>query len=1253
MGNRSTLLFSIILFLIGIINGQSCPEIGQNTESSCSGIDLIITNSLEYKNNITVSPSAGTNIFINSGKLYIHFNKNGQYTVTASTGATCTKVLPFEVKFPSLSYTQPTCPFQSTEVSVINYKQGAKVTINNETIEPTQKTTLLPGYHLYTITQDGNTCNYPLNLVPTKPNYLPKLVHETKTCLGPVTSFAVTNKADYTDIKIFDPQSVIVPIVGLVMGLGKQYILSLTSATCVQNIPISSQLLPVSPIVVAVPQCKSPNATVTVTLPGLTAQDIPTKYTYTYKGQVSTGATLQVDRGVLNTILVKPVVEVGSLCPSGFNITLEVPDVPLGIAYTFAPAAPNCINKTSIVQFSPDLSALVLYNNQTIENGTLGVEYGKSYEVSNLCNDEKLVIGSGTTVPQYSYTSNFNTCLSTITFTISNYQLFSSIKLEKTDGQPLQANGTGGVYKLVPGNWKLTTVLQECQTSTFTKDLDLLTNFTAPLNVSLATFNVEGLPKVCSALDASLRVTPVINGLVSTATTTVTFKPGQSTSVPFKYGSCDAQVNYIAPTNLPLFDINPNITIVSPSSCANQNNGTIEIGPIPNTIKVYGPNRIPINVLSVGPGTFIYTAPSGTYNITFELDGTPTCFYQKVITVGIIPKILNPISYDVTPQSLSNCDVITGKITVVNHTDVTSFSLDGQPGATAGTFSGLKPGKYVLRYTRGGCTDSMVEIIVPIEHLPIVVTPIRLPTCSMGDGIAKLNYTLSNGTLIDNMVITSTAGQILGNTLSNIPPDINITATFKKGSQCQWSYTFLLPQNNEPIIDVVTSLSPSYGLKNGELSVTLRNLNYTLGDIKVVPNTLPFVVTSDLKTIRGFDETQKSIDLMVTYNKVCERQMTFPITITNYPLPSYSVSEPTCDSLYGSVILDNSSFVTYDIYLDSEDNKLVNKENPCSPGPHKLWYRFKWQVNAPLLFVPIICPEYSGQPSWNATTKQLAFTTTNETCLNSKDGKVVITQPDSNIDYQLVQDSNSQSIILPSLIGLGKGVYWIRAYKKGSSCYTAVTNVVVGSSEPVLTALPQGICQANSSKLGSVGISFGSGHTFTNTSILVNGNVTVPVDGRVGNLAPGQYQIQVEIHNANCPRKYQPIAIEITKTLLNVSTDTSQKCGQIVVTPSGGNSPDSEYTISISGDTNSEVVLTKPSYTFEGLKNGTYTITVQDEQGCQIESTPIPVIECPPIEKPTNSSSSSSSSSFLTPSSILSSTTLIFTTTILLFILSC
>src|SRR5690554_2948560 len=162
---------------------------------------------------------------------------------------------------------------------------------------------------------------------------------------------------------------------------------------------------------------------------------------------------------------------------------------------------------------------------------------------------------------------------------------------------------------------------------------------------------------------------------------------------------------------------------------------------------------------------------------------------------------------------------------------------------------------------------------------------------------------------------------------------------------------------------------------------------------------------------------------------------------------------------------------------------------------------------------------------------------------------------------------------------------------------TITVNPCTGCTPPVLTINDMDVCSPNTADLNTAidASSDPSTNTFYNTQTGAN-TASNPIGANVS--VSGSYWVRAE-------DPLDPTCFDVFEILVNVTTltytpgITDENCGasngEIVLTPAGGSIP---YTYSIDNGT-----TTQGTGTFSGLPSGSYSIVIEDDNGCQVSGT--------------------------------------------------
>ncbi|WP_431243724.1 T9SS type A sorting domain-containing protein [Flavobacterium sp. P21] len=243
-----------------------------------------------------------------------------------------------------------------------------------------------------------------------------------------------------------------------------------------------------------------------------------------------------------------------------------------------------------------------------------------------------------------------------------------------------------------------------------------------------------------------------------------------------------------------------------------------------------------------------------------------------------------------------------------------------------------------------------------------------------------------------------------------------------------------------------------------------------------------------------------------------------------------------------------------------------------------------------------------------------------------------------NVNIENPNSLNAVATITKELDCLSNAVI-VASATGGTAPYTYSINGVTFQSSNVFSNLTDGIysitvkdtngAQAITNNITITPISFPT-LTFTQTNVSCSqgndGTVIVSAAGGkapyvysinggafqssniFSNLAPGVYDIRIRDANGCLNSSYvvitEPTAITSTVSVKN-STTVADNDGQITVVAMGGVSP---YVYALTDSSGLPAVSFQNSYTFDGLKSGSYGVQVKDANGCIAFKTDISII---------------------------------------------
>ena len=600
---------------------------------------------------------------------------------------------------------------------------------------------------------------------------------------------------------------------------------------------------------------------------------------------------------------------------------------------------------------------------------------------------------------------------------------------------------------------------------------------------------------------------------------------------------------------------------------------------------------------------------SGTHQV--KVREIATGCESEPITLMVNPLLDVPDAPVASVTIQPDCAILTGTIVVTTPKEGTGFgySIDGAAFQASATFASLAPGTHILkvRDMATGCESGNTTLTVN----PVPETP-AAPTASV---TVQPNCTILTGTI----VVTSPA-QGTGFQYSIDGGAYQASATF----------TGLAPGPHQlKVKNMVT------GCESGTTTLTVDPLPQPLpapvAAMTVQPTcTLPtgtIVVTSPAPGT-GF---QYSIDggayqASATFTKLvpglhrikvknlatgCESEITSinvepDIRVPETPIASVT-SHPGCLILTGIIVVNSPLEGTgYEYSIDGGAYQASDTFLGLSPGIHRIRVKdLTFGCESPVITLTV-------NPVQLPPAAPTARVSKEPTC-NDPNGVVIVTSPrqgtgfEYSIDGTTYQDS-------ATFANLTSGDYYIRVRKKGTDCESPDTKINVKAipPAPILTASAQ-----NSKCYGEPGI---ISITVTNTA---NGVYTIKYDGgefrnvNVTNgkatiAAPARTYTNLNIDANGCnsydPKNIvtitvsQPSEIIITETITEIDLKTKRK-GAI--------------DLHVSGGTGSLSFLWSNNATTEDIKDlsdGSYTVTVTDENGCTKQKLlSVPVPNYPPV----------------------------------------
>jgi hypothetical protein len=342
-----------------------------------------------------------------------------------------------------------------------------------------------------------------------------------------------------------------------------------------------------------------------------------------------------------------------------------------------------------------------------------------------------------------------------------------------------------------------------------------------------------------------------------------------------------------------------------------QQSGTLELYNLGNPNPIASTSISQVGNTFNGQGTFTgldLKAGGNYYVIARNIGQTQS---EQSATMNVTPCCSNAIAPSITVNSLSLCSGEIGTLTATGCTNGTITWSNGKVG-TSTTVN--ETGTYTATckvLSTSPCLDatSTASGIVSVNFLPNLT--ISGSTCSDDLLTYTINFT-SNG------IVKSSAGLVLGNTISNIPAGLDVQLTSTNGSGCIITKTVNSPTCNCPIINAPVSggnKSICQGQSIPSLSVSVGENTtadwYDANLILVASSTLNYTPT----TLGTYYAQARNLQ------NNCVSASRTPINLSINTLPTLSIGTPTCsvDLLTYSVTFTSNGTIASSVGKVSEN----------------------------------------------------------------------------------------------------------------------------------------------------------------------------------------------------------------------------------------------------------------------------------------------------------------------------------------------
>jgi large repetitive protein len=283
----------------------------------------------------------------------------------------------------------------------------------------------------------------------------------------------------------------------------------------------------------------------------------------------------------------------------------------------------------------------------------------------------------------------------------------------------------------------------------------------------------------------------------------------------------------------------------------------------------------------------------GTYKL--EVKNSDGCTNETTVVIAPAPGAPPVPTFTVTEPT---CDVATGSFIVTSPTDGLTFSLDGGPFAAypAAGYSGLNTGDHILAVRNSdGCTNQVTVTIGSAPGAPAApVTQAIHPDCDIPTG----SFVITSAT--DALTFSLDAGEFAAYPASGytgLQPGAH-TLQVKNSDGCTNSVTITInPVPPTPDAPTVSATDPTCDVATGSFVVTsaTAGLTFALDGGAFAPYPAGGYTGLNPGTYK----------LEVKNSDGCTNETTVVIAPAPGapPVPTFTVTEPTCDVATGSFIV--------------------------------------------------------------------------------------------------------------------------------------------------------------------------------------------------------------------------------------------------------------------------------------------------------------------------------------------------------------
>lgn len=618
----------------------------------------------------------------------------------------------------------------------------------------------------------------------------------------------------------------------------------------------------------------------------------------------------------------------------------------------------------------------------------------------------------------------------------------------------------------------------------------------------------------------------------------------------------------------------PVVTVTTvPTTCLVPT-GSITLTPVVGEGLTYSLNGIDFQ----NSNTFTNVA-AGNYTVTVMSSDGCIATFPAIVD----PAVSLPVATVVVVQP--TCTSATGSIEVTGPLGLgITYSIDGVNFQTGTTFEDLDPGTYtVTAINLLGCISVTANITInPVPAGPaMATTTVTQPTCTTATGTITVTAPIGAGLTYS---INGTDFQA-GTTFANLSPgDYSVTVQNADGCTSVTAPITINAIPAAPAVAITTVTQPTCTVATGTITVTAptgAGLTYSI-------NGTDFQAGTTFSNL-----TAGNYSITVQNGNGCT-SVTAPITINAAPdapaVATVTITQPTCTSSTGSIEVTSPTGAGFTYSINGTDFQAGTTFTNLDPGTYYVTVQ-----NADGCTSVTSQLNVTGAPA----AAPVAVTTVTQPTCAVQTGTITITSPTGADLAYSINGTDFQSGT--TFANLAPGDYSVTV-QNADGCTSVTTPITInpapGTPAVATTTVTQPTCAVQTGTI-TVTAPTGAGLSYSINGTDFQSGTTF------ANLPPGNYSITVQNGNG-CTSVTTPITINAAPGTPAVATTTviqptcTVTTGTITVTAPTGIA----FTYSING------IDFQAGTSFADLAPGSYTVTVQSEEGCTSVTTPI-IINAP------------------------------------------